>query len=352
MERNKIPEPWLAIRIDSAWTLKPTAAHLFPGFLNQLNETHVEDLAFPARLPFKTLMKEARFNIDEFQSQYLCKYIESEMNKWVPTFIEGDLYQKVKPINFFDTYPVVRIVAALDAANSEAVTADRSSICIAKIVQYENKNVALILDVIAGQWRYSQLAVKFVEACQKYGVQHAVLERNNVPWQDLQAAIQRNAVMRGVMLPNIQWKVSTGTGTSVSAKMKRIKGAEVLLENGQLYFAYGNWNEGLFRELTRFKGQRSGSSLGSKDDQADSLGMLSETFLAKDTGGDRQPTPEQLEMEQQAEAARLTALMHAMYFGAPLSPQQQTQVYTPPSEDDNTSHPFARAGLPGFKRAA
>jgi hypothetical protein len=349
MERNKIPEPWLAVRVDSAWTLKSTAAHLFPGFLNQLNETHIESLAFPARLPFKTLMKEARFNVDEFQSQYLCRYVESELNKWVPTFIEGELYQRVKPLNFFDTYPVVRIVAALDAANSEAVTADRSSICIAKIVQYENKNVALILDVIAGQWRYSQLAVKFVEACQKYGVQHAVIERNNVPWQDLQAAIQRNALLRGVMLPNIQWKVSTGTGTSVSAKMKRVKGAEVLLDNGQLYFGYGNWNESLFREMTRFKGQRSGSSLGSKDDQVDSLGMLSETFLAKDTGN-HQPTAEQLETEQQMYEQALRRGDYDRIFGTPVAPQQQQQIYTP-LPDDNTS-PFARAGVPGYRKAA
>jgi len=33
-QRNKIPEPFLAVRIDAAWTLKPTAAHLFPTALN------------------------------------------------------------------------------------------------------------------------------------------------------------------------------------------------------------------------------------------------------------------------------------------------------------------------------
>src|SRR6266478_2818073 len=335
MERNKIPEPWLAVRVDSAWTLKPTAAHLFPGFLNKLNETHVESLAFPARLPFKTLMKEARFNIDEYQSQYLCQYVESELNKWVPTFVEGDLYQKVKPINFFEGYPVVRIVASLDAANSEAVTADRSSICIAKIVQYQNKNVAFILDVIAGQWRYSKVAEKFVEACQKYGVQYAVIERNNIPWQDFHAAILRNANIRGAVLPNIQWKLTTGTGTTgVSAKVKRVKGTEILFENQQLYFAYGNWNEGLFREMTRFKGQRSGSSLGSKDDQIDSVSQLTETFLAKDTG-DRQPTPEQLEMEQLAYEQTLRKGDYERIFGTPVAPQQQTQVYTPPEDETN-----------------
>jgi predicted phage terminase large subunit-like protein len=335
MERNKIPEPWLAVRVDSALTLKPTAAHLFPGFLNQLNESHIEGLAFPARLPFKTLMKEARFNIDEFQSQYLCKYVESELNKWVPTFVEGDLYQKVKPINFFEGYPVVRIVASMDTANSEAITADRTSICVAKIVQYQNKNVAFILEVIAGQWRYSTVAEKFVDACQKYGVQHAVIERNNIPFQDFHAAILRNGNIRGIVLPNIQWKVSTGTGTTgVSAKVKRVKGTEILFENGQIYYAYGNWNEGLFREMTRFKGQRSGSSLGSKDDQVDSLSQLTETFLAKDTGNS-QPTPEQLEMEQLAYEQTLRKGVYDRIFGTPLSPQQQTQVYTPPEDDSN-----------------
>jgi hypothetical protein len=344
--RNNVPEPWLAVRVDSAWTLKPEAAHLFPNFLNQLNESHVESLAFPARLPFKTLVKEARFNIDEFQSQYLCMYVESELNKWVPTFTEEELLQKVKPLSFFASYPTVRIVAALDAANSESVTADRSSICIAKIIQYQEKNVGVVLDVIAGQWRYSQLAIKFVEACQKYGIQHAVIERNNVPWQDLQAAIQRNGNLRGVMLPNIQWKVSTGTGISVSAKMKRIKGAEVLFENGQLYFAYNpNWNESLFREMTRFKGQRSGSSLGSKDDQVDSLGMLTETFLAKDTGS-HQPTPEQLEFEKQAYEQAVRQGDYNRIFGTPVAPQQQTQFYTPPPEDN--SSPFERAGFTKF----
>jgi len=351
MERNKIPEPWLAVKVDSAWTLKPTAAHLFPTSLNQLNETHIESLAFPARLPFKTLMREARFNIDEFQSQYLCRYVESELNKWVPTFIEGDLYQKVKPINFFEGYPVIRIVASLDAANSEAITADRSSICIAKIVQYQNRNVAFILDVVAGQWRYSKLAEKLVDACQKYGVQHLVIERNNIPWQDMHAAILRNGNIRGIVLPNIQWKITTGTGTTgVSAKVKRVKGAEILFENQQLYFAYGTWNEGLFREMTRFKGQRSGSSLGSKDDQVDSLGLLSETFLAKDTGGDQQPTPEQLEMEQLAYEQTLRKGDYDRIFGTPVAPQQQTQMYTPPP-DDNSS-PFARAGVPGYRKAS
>jgi predicted phage terminase large subunit-like protein len=219
--------------------------------------------------------------------------------------------------------------------NREAVTADRSSICIAKIVQYQNRNVAFILDVIAGQWRYSKVAEKFVEACQKYQVQHAVIERNNIPWQDFHAAILRNANIRGTVLPNIQWKITTGTGTTgVSAKLKRVKGTEILFENQQLYFAYGNWNEGLFREMTRFKGQRSGSSLGSKDDQVDSLSQLTETFLAKDTG-DHQPTPEQLEMGQLAYEQAVRRGDYDRIFGTPVAPQQQTQVYTPPDEESN-----------------
>jgi predicted phage terminase large subunit-like protein len=352
-ERNKQGEPWLAVRVDSAWTLKSTAAHLFPANLNTLNEQdHVEALAFPQRLPFKILVKEAKLNIDEFRSQFLCEYVESELNKWTPTFVETELYQRVKPINFFDGKPVIRIVASLDAANSESITADRSSICIAKLIQYESKNVAFILDVIAGQWRYSALAEKLVEAFGKYGVQHAVVEKNNIPWQDFQAAVQRNSVLRGVILPQIQWRVSTGSGTSgVSAKVKRIKGAEVLFENGQLYFAYSaSWNEMLFHELTRFKGQRSGSSLKSKDDNADSLGLLCSEYLIKDTG-DQQSTPEQMEMEAMVEGQRLLKLQHDFYFGVPVSPQQQMQqAYTP---DDHDSGPlYEQLGKFGLSRNA
>jgi len=69
--------------------------------------------------------------------------------------------------------------------------------------------------------------------------------------------------------------------TGVSAKMRRIKGAEVAVDNGQVYFAYGAWNEMLFHELTRFKGQKSGSSLKSKDDLADSTGLLVQKVLDK-----------------------------------------------------------------------
>jgi len=173
---------------------------------------HVETLAFPARLPFKILIKEARINIDEFRSQFLCEYVESESAKFVPTFVLEELNKKVKPISFFDGKQAIRTVAALDTANSESITADRSSICVARVFEHEGKSVAFILEIIAGQWRYSNLAEKLVDACEKYGIKQAVIEKNGIPWQDFQSAVQRHALLRGVILPEIQWSTSTGTG--------------------------------------------------------------------------------------------------------------------------------------------
>jgi predicted phage terminase large subunit-like protein len=315
IERNKKdPEHPLAVMVQPAWILKPESAHLFPDHIHGLIEDHVQELTCPSRWPFKALMKEARADLSMFMSQNLCMYVESQESRWTPTFTLEELQAKVRPISFFNGFPVLFTCAAVDTAFSLSEKADRSSICIAKIVQYEGKNVAFITDVIVGRWRYSDLAVQIVEAFQRHGVQRGVIERNGQQWQDLQAAVQRNAVIRGYPLPTISWSLSTGTGTSVSAKVRRIKNAEILFNNGQVYFANAPWNEGLFAETVRFKGQRSGTSIGSKDDQVDSLGMLASTFLVKDTGMVDQ-TPDRAEFEQEMYKQSLGRAHYERMFG-------------------------------------
>jgi len=51
MERNKSPERVACSPCGQRVTLKPTAAHLFPGFLNQLNVAHIEGLRFQHVFP-------------------------------------------------------------------------------------------------------------------------------------------------------------------------------------------------------------------------------------------------------------------------------------------------------------
>ncbi len=271
----------------------------------------------------------------------MTEWVEPEENKWIPTFTLEELEAKVRPSTFFEGKPVLFVAASVDCASSESLTADASSICIARVIQHDQKNIAFVVDVITDRWRYSQLAVQIVEAFQKYGVQRAVLERNNTPWQDLAAAIQHQAVLRGYPLPQIQWNLSastglyTSSGISISAKLKRAKGVEVLFDNDQLFFAYNpNWNASLFHEVVRFRGQRSGSSLGSKDDRADSLGQLVSTFLQKDIGQPIAPTKEQLEFEQELYRQTVVRENYNRIFGTPVAPQQSGPVYTPPPEDD------------------
>jgi hypothetical protein len=347
MERNKKdPEHPLAVKVEPAWILKPESAHLFPDHLNQLTEDHVQELTCPSRWPFKALMKEARANVTMYMSQNLCMYVESAASKWTPTFTLEELQAKVRPLNFFDGVPVLFTCAAIDTAFSLSDKADRSSICIAKIFQYEGKNVGFIVNVIVGRWKYSDLAVQIVEAFQRHGVQRAVIERNGQQWQDLQAAVQRNALIRGFPLPMIQWSLSSTAAGSIPAKVRRVKNAEILFNNQQIYFAYGpSWNEELFRETVRFKGQRSGTSLGSKDDIVDSLGMLASMFLQKDTGEPAAPTKEQLEFEQQVYEQAVRLGDYNRIFGTPVPPQQQTQVYTPGPDEPG---PFERAGFVKF----
>jgi hypothetical protein len=330
MKRSRnSPDNWLAIKVEPAWVLKPTSAHKFPDYLNQLTEDDVESLASPNRLNFKMLIKEARFNIEEFQTQFLCQYVESEESKWTPTFTHEELYARVRPLRFFDQSPSLWIVAAVDTAFSTSMTADQSSICVAAIKQYERKNVAVVLDCVADRWKYSELGMKIIEVFMKYGVQRAVIEKNG-PWAELQAAVHRAAVICGFPLPQIQWTSSKGSqGTNVSAKVKRIKGAETFMSNNQLFFTQGAYTESLFNQLIRFKGQRSGSSSGSKDDQADSLGALTSSFLVRDDGGSVQMTPEQIEMEQEAEIRKILQAQHQMYFNGSNPGQPMPVQFTP-----------------------
>jgi len=169
----------------------------------------------------------------------------------------------------------------------------------------------------------------------------------------LSAAIQRQAVLRGYSLPHLQWNLSVGTGLytrsgiSVSAKLKRAKGVEVLFDNEQLFFAYNpNWNESLFHEVVRFRGQRSGSSTASKDDQVDSLGQLVATYLQKDIGQPTAPTKEQLEFEQEVYRQNLVRMNYNQIFGSPVPPSEQQTVYTPPPDDSRS--PYERAGMGKF----
>jgi hypothetical protein len=335
------PEHPMAVMVQPAFILKPEAAYKIPDHVLEITEEDIEELTCPSRWTFRDLMKEARKSVSMFLSQNLCMYVESEESKWTPTFTLEELQAKVRPHGFFDGKPVLFVAASVDCANSESITADQSSICIARIIQDGQKQVAFVLNVITGRWRYSQLAIQIVEAFQKYSVQRAVLERNNVPWQDLQAGIQRQAALRGYMLPQIQWNLSASTGVytrsgiSVSAKLKRAKGTEVLFDNNQLYFAYDpNYNDALFHEMVRFRGQRSGSSAASKDDRSDSLGQLVAAYLQKDVGPAPAKTEQQLEFEQQQYRQSLLRETYNQVFGMPVPPNQQTQFYTPPSEDD------------------
>ncbi len=173
------PERPLAVRVDPVMEIRPEAAD---KPLLDLKEGDVV-FNFLPKLNWKFVRDEMRSpeGIDFFKTQYMTEWVESEESKWTPTFTLAELEAKVRPINFFEGKTVVRTVAALDTANSESITADLSSICVARVFEHEGKSVALIIDVIAGQWRYSKLAEKFVDACEKYGIKQAVIEKNGIP---------------------------------------------------------------------------------------------------------------------------------------------------------------------------
>jgi|SRR5579872_337621 len=307
---DRDPDKPLAVLVQPAWAVKETARN---RDILQLTEDDIESLAYPTRLSFKFLMKEARANIDLFYSQNLCEYRASEEDKWVVTFTLDELQARVKPMSFFEGSPIVMRVGSCDSAFSEAITADKSAVVSALVFAHKGKNVAYILNVHAGRWKYSDLSIQIVQEFAKYNVQRAVIERL-ANWLELQAGIQRQAGIRGVVLPHIIFKQSFGTGMSVSRKVFRAKNTELALENDQLYFAPGVFNDSLFSEMTNFTGKRSSSR---KDDMVDGIGLIIEKFIIHDRGTEVKPvlTAEQEEAEQQAYRQEMSRLHYQTMFG-------------------------------------
>jgi predicted phage terminase large subunit-like protein len=343
LKRNEQdPEHSMAVRIDPAWTVKKSAQH---KPLRDLREEDIEKFLFPERLSWKFLQAEMRDDASPektfFRSQNLVEFVASEEDKWAVTFTMDELLARVKSPAFFSGSQLAMTVAAIDTAYSTAMTADRSAIVIARIFAHQGKNVAFIVDVIADRWKYADLAVKIVEAFAKHNVQRAVIERGG-PWQELQAGIQRAAGLRGVVLPHVVFKQSTATGISVPRKVFRIKGAQSIMENDQLYFAPAMWNDSLFAEMTNFNGKKSSTR---KDDQVDGVGMLVESFLVRDTGGGLKPSPEQEEMERQAHAQELLRQQHQMYFGTGPNIPHSISKTPEPAPSNPLTQQLSRFGL-------
>lgn len=305
----------LLFKIDPAFTVKDEfkkKAKTDEGLLS-LTEDQVT-LLFPSRLTWKFLKSEMsanKKNLRIFRMQNLCEFVPEEDDLLRCTFTEDDLRRRVRLASYFDQFPKVDTVAAIDTAFSVSKYADMSCICVADLRKDGNKTIIVVKDVILDRLKQSELAVTIVEAIHKHSPSRVLIEKIG-PWQTLADFIRNAAMQRSYLLPHIFWKSTHLGGTTPRLKATRVKALEPLLDNGQLWFANGHWNDDALAQLCKFDGLHASNS-HRKDDFPDSLAMLAEAYLPQP--GFNEKSEDALKAEDDAAAAEMRALHYQQVFG-------------------------------------
>jgi hypothetical protein len=327
---NDDPQKSLAVLVQPAWTVK--LGRNRPVMLLQESDVN---LAFPDRLTFKFLMKEARTNLPLFRSQNLLEYSDEDDDIRC-TFTLEQLNAAVRPANAFGLATRIWRVLSVDQAHSTSRYADYSCLVILDILKSlhertnQPENIAFVKDVRLERMKTSDLAVAICDFVHEHKPDRCVIERSG-DWQSLQDALVRAFMLRGRIMPQVYWKPTThAAGANMLAKTARIKSSvEPLLHEDKLFFSAGiPILDECFQQTIKFDGiHRSGSTR--KDDFVDALAIGLVTFYPT-TAAPEQIDPALTEFEERARTQATLAAQHDRLFGGPsLVPQFQPENLEP-----------------------
>jgi hypothetical protein len=328
------PQKSLAVLVQPAWTVK--LGRQRPIML--LQESDV-DLAFPDRLTFKFLMKEARTNLPLFRSQNLLEYLDEDEDIRC-TFTLEQLNSQIRPVNAFALATKIWRVLSVDQAHSISRYADYSCLIVMDILKNQNErtnqleNIVFVKDVKLERMKTSDLAVAICDFCHLHKPDRCVIERSG-DWNALQDALVRAFMLRGRILPQIYWKpTNNAQGVNIMAKTARIKtSVEPLLHENKLFFSAGiPVLDVCFSQMVRFDGiHKSGSTR--KDDFPDALALGIQVFYPT-TLAPQQIDPAMEEFEESARIQQHLLAQHDRIFGSP----SQTPQYQPDNLEGESRH--------------
>jgi hypothetical protein len=176
----------------------------------------------------------------------------------------------------FDSFPKtdITVVGGIDTAFSVSRYADFSVGLIGLIFKNEYDEPSIVfVDGFCDRLRPSELAIEIVKLISRWpGIQSFAIEKSN-GWQLLAEAIQRQAMLRAVLLPQIYWQPTAGGGTAgKNAKYERGKKMELALSSHRLWFSTGlPIYDQLLEQFTNFTGKK--STQNRKDDAVDAASI-------------------------------------------------------------------------------
>jgi hypothetical protein len=190
------------------------------------------------------------------------------------------------------------------------------------------------------RWRESYLVRNVTDLIEKHRPTIFVAEQDR-GWETLAQSIREQCLRRGLPVPYFRWRVISPTDR---AKAKRVKGLELPLSDGRLWFTTSHWTEAGLLQLEKFDGiQRSNSHR--KDDFPDAVSLLYQELGPKYQEEVKTEDVEQRRMEEEEEGARERRqhFYNAMFSGQP--PQRAPQpVEEQPQPTDPRMRVFGNRG--------
>lgn len=269
----------------AAWKVKPEFLDVERKSLFDLTENMV-DLTFPEHKSFISLRKDLKKNERSFRCQQLNQpvwgdegttnfdriLLEAHRNK---TFSE---IMSVQPGN-------KNIFGAIDLARENKQFSDYTALAIGKVyqegvgpnlssenpfdtMQSEGKWVLVILDVQFGKWSQTEIASRIAAMHDKWQPRSWYGEDTGGLALLKEKIVEVSKTTYGHW-PYIVWETPNN---SENAKRGRIKGLEILLRAHRLFFLTGPWNNEVFEQLEKYKGQKSTRYF--KDDVPDVISQL------------------------------------------------------------------------------
>jgi hypothetical protein len=236
-ERNQASggDPKLSFVICPAWTLKPGVSK--KSWDSSLTEDEV-DLLFPTRLTFKYLMGKLKECLATdstakiFRQQSLVSWVPDDESEVTVTFSEAVLRSRLRHRGFFDAtaLPGTPIYLSLDRSWSVAVTADFSAICVTRVqqvVEEQRATTALVLlDVVFGRWKESQLILEICKAIEKHGPSAWVLEKDR-GHEELVLGVRKMCSLKNLVMPHV---ILRSISNEARAKAIKIGSAQEFVE--------------------------------------------------------------------------------------------------------------------------
>jgi hypothetical protein len=324
LKESPAGEEDLVVFLRSCWTVKPEYASI------KLKELTFEmvDLVWPeqGRTPesaFKSLRRKLIDNERSFRNQQLNEPIDdAESSFYIYHFDIDTLRHHTGAATAFPSGGEVCI--SFDTAGKSSKNSDFTCGVAGRLFEAQpGKYGIIVTKVIYGKLKSTDIAISMVDLYNEFRpwMKRSARVEDAAGSDTLKEKVKIAALQRGGRPVNYIWVTPSN---KPDAKRNRIRGLDILIQEGRLKFVSGSWIDELYKQFSEFTGERGNKKR--KDDIPDAIAYLVDFLPAASRPGIDAEQIKKEEDELREEAQRKA--VYDSIFNTP--PTQKPGLFAPP----------------------